>query len=79
MSETINVGPVHVLTEPGGACVENCPHPVHRPCSTCGGSGKVCRPGWRCGCGRGVSHVANCGRPIPLDPCPDCTAREVSP
>lgn len=28
--ETIDVGYVHVLTEPNGTCVENCPHPRHR-------------------------------------------------
>lgn len=26
---TIDVGYVHVLTEPGGECVSNCPHPDH--------------------------------------------------
>ena len=26
---TIDVGYVHVLTEPGGECVKNCPHPDH--------------------------------------------------
>lgn len=28
---TIDVGYVHVLTEPGGPCEATCPHPDHRP------------------------------------------------
>lgn len=29
MGETWDVGYVHVLTETGGPCVDNCPHPDH--------------------------------------------------
>lgn len=28
-ARTIDVGYVHVLTEPGGPCVPTCPHPDH--------------------------------------------------
>lgn len=30
-AHTIDAGYVHVLTEPGGPCVDNCPHPSHLP------------------------------------------------
>lgn len=27
---TVDVGPVHVLREPGGGCTPDCPHPEHQ-------------------------------------------------
>lgn len=49
--------------------------PVTETCPGCGGKGTVLNPytDWRCGCGPGVRHVADCGRPAPKEvQCPTC-------
>jgi hypothetical protein len=48
-----------------------------KPCETCHGKMFVKRKGWYCGCGAGIKHMRDCGRPAPHDKCPDCISGRV--